>query len=100
MTRSMLFLHAQPGHGGELLRTVEQLGVLAVASGQPGFIDVEVAASVDDEDDLVIVGSWASLEHYERWLAGPISGRLLQQIEGLLTIAPVSRVYRIVESTS
>ena len=100
MTRSLLFLQAKPGHGGELLRILEQLGVLAVVSGQPGFLDVEVATSVDDEDDVVIVGSWASTEHYERWLAGQLPGQLLPQIEDLLATEPVSRVYRIVESVS
>ena len=48
----------------------------------------------------MIVGSWASLEHYERWRAGPVPDSLLQQIEGLLTTGPVNRVYRIVEAVS
>jgi quinol monooxygenase YgiN len=100
MTRSLLFLKAKPGQGGALMHIIEQLGVLAVVSDQPGFLDVEVAASVDDEDELVIVGSWASTEHYERWLAGPLPGQLLPQIESLLASEPVSRVYRIVESVS
>jgi heme-degrading monooxygenase HmoA len=100
MTRSLLFIHAQPGRGHELLRIVEQLGVLAVASEQPGFLGVEVAAAVDDEDSVVIIGSWASPEHYERWLGGAIPGRLLKQIEGLVTTPTESRLYRIVESVS
>ena len=100
MIRSLLFLHAQPGRGGELLQILERLGVLAVASEQPGFLGVEVAASLDDEDDVVVVGFWASPEHYERWHAGPVPGRLLEQIEGLLTVGPVNRVYRIVEAVS
>lgn len=100
MTRSLLFLHARRGHGSELLRILERLGVLAMASEQPGFLGVEVAASVDDEDDIVIIGSWASQELYERWRAGPVPGRLLEQIESLLTTEPVNRVYHIVEAVS
>ena len=100
MTRSLLFLHARPGRGTELLRILERLGVLAVASEQPGFLGVEVAASVDDADDIVIIGSWSSQELYERWRDGPIPGRLLEQIEDLLTAVPVSRVYHIVEAVS
>ena len=100
MTRSLLFLHARPGHGSELLRLLERLGVLAMASEQPGFLGVEVAASIDDEDDIVIIGSWASQEHYERWRTGPVPGQLMEQIEDLLTTAPVSRVYHIVEAVS
>jgi quinol monooxygenase YgiN len=98
MTRSMLFLHARPGSGPELLRVLERLGVLAVASGQAGFLGVEVAASVDDEDELVIVESWSSRELYERWSAGPVAARWLDEIQGLLTKPPVTRVYHIVEA--
>jgi len=100
MTRSLLFLHARPGHGSQLLRVLERLGVLAMAREQPGFLGVEVATSVDDEDDIVIIGSWASQEHYERWHAGPVPDRLVEQIEDLLTTAPVNRVYHIVEAVS
>jgi len=100
MIRSLLFLHAQPGRGSELLRILEGIGVLAVASQQPGFLGVEVAASLDDKDDVVVVGFWASAEHYERWRAGPVPAQLVQQLEGLLTTGPVNRVYRIVEAVS
>jgi heme-degrading monooxygenase HmoA len=100
MTRSLLFLHARPGRRADLLRILEELGVRALVSGQHGFLDVEVVTAVDDENEVVIVGSWASPELYERWLAGPAPGRLLQEVEGLLSTAPVSRVYHVVESVS
>ena len=100
MTRSLLFLHARPGHGSELLRVLERLGVLAMAAEQPGFLGVEVAAAIDDEDDVVIVGSWASTEHYARWRSGPVPGQLLDQVDGLLTARPVERVYHVAEAVS
>jgi quinol monooxygenase YgiN len=96
----MLFLHLKPGRRHDLLRVVERLEVLAVASRQQGFLGVELAVPVDDEDRAVIVGSWASPEHYERWLAGPLSGQLLDQIEELLSEPPESHVYRVAESVS
>ena len=99
MTRSFLFLHARPGRGADLLLILERLGVLAVASEpQPGFLGVEVAASVDDPDDIVIIGSWASVEHYERWRRGAVSGTVVEQIEGLVTGVPEGRVYHVVEA--
>ena len=98
MTRSMLFLQAKPGAGAELLRVLERLGVLAVADEQPGFIGIEVAASVDDADELLIVESWSSQELYERWREGPVAADWLRQIESLLTQPPSGRVYRIVEA--
>ena len=98
MTRSLLFLHAGPGHASELLRVLERLGVLAMAAEQPGFLGVEVAAAIDDEDDVVIIGSWASKEHYERWRSGPVPGQLIDQIASLLTAPPVEHVYHVVEA--
>jgi quinol monooxygenase YgiN len=98
MTRSLLFLHAKPGSRPELLRVLERLGVLAVASEQPGFLGIEVAAAVADEDELVLIESWASREHYERWSAGPAAARWLDETRALLTQAPATRVYHIVEA--
>lgn len=100
MTRNLLFLHARPGRGGELLRILERLGVLAMASEQAGFLGIEVAASVDDEDDIVIIGSWASQAHYERWHAGPVPAQLIAQVEDLLTAEPINSAYHIVEAVS
>ena len=98
MTRSLRFLQARPGSGAELLRVLERLGVLAVASEQAGFLGIEVAASVDDPDELVLIESWASRELYERWSAGPVAAGWLDQTEGLLTEPPRSRVYQVVEA--
>jgi len=100
MTRSLFFLHARPGGGREVLDVLERLGVLALAGGHPGFLAMEAAASVDDEDDIVILSSWASPAHYERWLASPDHDRLLRELSELLTAEPEARVYRIAESTS
>jgi heme-degrading monooxygenase HmoA len=100
MVRSLLVLHARPGRRAELLRMLEALELRALVGDQHGFLDVEVATAADDENEVAIVGSWASAELYERWLAGPVPGRLLDEVEGLLATEPVSRVYHVVESVS
>lgn len=100
MLRSMLFFQARPGHGSEVLRALERLGVLAMAREQPGFLGVEVATSVDDEDEIVIIGSWASREHYVRWREGPAPAELGEQLEDHVVSPPVERVYHIVEAVS
>ena len=100
MTRSLFFLHARPGEGRDVLDVLERLGVLALAGGHPGLLAMEAAASIDDEDDIVILGSWASPAHYERWLTSADHGRLLSELSQLLTTEPEARVYRIAESTS
>ena len=98
MIRSLVFLAAKPGRADELLRVLERAGVLTVVSEQAGFLGVEVATAVDDPDEIVIVESWASYPLYERWRDGPESARLLEEIAGLVTVAPTRRVYQIVDA--
>jgi heme-degrading monooxygenase HmoA len=100
MIRSLLVLHARAGRRDDLLRMLEVLELRALVEGRHGFLEVEVATAADDQDEVVIVGSWSSRELYERWLAGPEPDRLLRAVRGLLTADPVSRVYHVVESVS
>ena len=100
MIRSLLVLHARAGLRDALLRTLEAIELRTLVEGQHGFLDVDVATAVDDEDEVVIVGKWSSRELYERWLAGPEPDRLLREVRSLLTGDPVSRVYHVVESVS
>ena len=98
MTRSVLFLHARPGRATELLRLLERLGVLAVAGEQPGFLGMEVAAAVDDPDEIVVIESWSSLDLLERWNAGREAADWRARIGDLLAEPPGERVYRLVEA--
>ena len=100
MIRSLLVLHARPHRREELLRRLEALELRALLANQHGFLGVEVATAVEDENEIAIVGSWASRELYERWLAGPVQERLLHDVDELLKGDPVSRVFHVVESVS
>lgn len=100
MIRSLLVLEARPGRRDELLRMLEVLEVRALVEGQHGLLDVDLATAADDENEVLILGSWSSPELYERWLAGQDPDQLLRQVRGLLTQDPVSRVYHVVESVS
>lgn len=100
MIRSLLVLEARPGRRDELLRMLELLEVRALIKGQHGLLDVDLATAADDENEVLILGSWSSRELYERWLAGQDPDQLLRQVRGLLTQDPVSRVYHVVESVS
>lgn len=96
----MLHIHAKPGKRDDLLRLFERLGVLAVAIEDRGLMSAELAVAVDDEDELVLVGEWASREQFERWLDGPVPGGFLDAAGGLLARKPSSRLYHVVESVS
>jgi heme-degrading monooxygenase HmoA len=100
MTRTLLYLKTKPGRRDELLQVFERLGVLAVASEQPGFLGAELSLDVDDENQVLIAAFWASPEHYEAWFASPVRNRLLRELEPLLAGKVETRVYRVVESVS
>jgi heme-degrading monooxygenase HmoA len=100
LTRSLLYVRTKPGRREELVAAFERLGILAVASDQPGFLGAELAVAVDDDDAVLITGFWASPEHYEAWLANPIRGELLDQVAQLLVSEPETRLYHVVESIS
>jgi len=40
---------------------------VAAASGQPGFVAVQVVAPVDDPHRRVIIGTWEAREQWEAW---------------------------------
>jgi heme-degrading monooxygenase HmoA len=100
LTRSLLYIRTKPGRRDELMAAFERLGMLAVASDQPGFLGAELAFDVDDEDAVLIAGFWASPEHYEAWLANPIRSELLDQVAQLVASEPETRLYHVVESIS
>jgi quinol monooxygenase YgiN len=98
MTRSYIFLHTKPGRREEVLSALDRLEVLTAARDQPGFLAAEVQAPFDDQDHLLVWSSWASLEHYERWLAGPACAAMFGEIADLLVEEPELRVYRAVDA--
>jgi quinol monooxygenase YgiN len=98
MTRSHIHLRAKAGRHGEVLGALDRLEVLTAARQQPGFLAAEVQVSSDDEDDVLVWSSWASREHYDRWLAGPLCEAMLREVGDLLDQEPELRVYHVVDA--
>ena len=67
-------------------------------TGQPGFLAAEIQLPYEDDERLLVWSSWASREHYERWLAGPAGQGMLREIRTLLAEEPVWRVYQVVDT--
>jgi quinol monooxygenase YgiN len=97
MTRTHLTLRAKPGRRDELLATLDRLE-LAVATGDRDLLEVEVHVPVDDPDGVLVVSTWPSPEHYERWRSGPGWERILQALDGLVAQPPETSVYRLVDA--
>jgi heme-degrading monooxygenase HmoA len=100
MTRSLLYLRTKPNRRDELLQVFERLGVLALASQQPGFLGAELQVPLDDGDEVLVTAAWASPEHYEAWLASPVREAMGDELMPLLEAEPERRVYRVVETIS
>jgi quinol monooxygenase YgiN len=98
MTRGHLYLRAKPGRRDELLRALDELAVLAAKRRQPGFLGAEILLPFEDDERLLVWSSWASREHYERWLGDPASQEMLRAIRRLLAEEPVWRVYQVVDT--
>ena len=68
------------------------------ARDQPGFFSAEIQVPIDDEEQLLVWSSWASPEHHDRWLAGPVYEQMLREIGDLAAEPPVVRVYRVADT--
>jgi quinol monooxygenase YgiN len=100
MTRSQLHLRAKPGKRDELLRELDRLEVSVAVRDQPGFLALEVLVPEGDGDAVLVAGSWASPEHYERWRESPARAELVQGLRHLLAGEPEARVYHVVDAIS
>ena len=98
MTRSHVYLHTKAGRRDEVLSALDRLEVLTAAREQPGFLAAEVQVPFDDQDHLLVWSSWASREHYERWLASPPCENMFREIAQLLAEEPELRIYHVIDA--
>lgn len=83
-----------------MLALFDRQGLRALLEEDRGLIRAELLAAVDDEDEVLLVGDWASAEQYARWASGPFPGGLLDVAAELVVDEPADRLYRVVESVS
>ena len=100
MTRSHLILMAKRGKRDELLHELDRLEVFVAVRDQPGFLAASVLVPDDDSDRVLVEGSWASPEHFERWRQNPSRIEMLRSIRHLLADEPEVSVYHLVDTIS
>jgi quinol monooxygenase YgiN len=98
VTRSQTRLRAKRGRRDELLRELERIEILAAIGDEPGFLGALLLIPEDDREGLLLEASWASLEHYERWRAGPAATEIERALRRLLAVKPEVEVYQVVET--
>ena len=97
MTDVHLILRALPGRRSDLLNALEGLELRAAAD-DAYLVDVDVSAALDDPDVVLVVSSWPSPEHYERWQADHGWPTIVSPLRQLLASEPELHVYRLVDS--
>ena len=97
MTNVHLILRAAPGRRDDVLAALDGLELQAAADDAYLF-DVDVSASVDDADEVLVVCAWPTPEHYERWQADNGWPSLVDPLRPLLASEPEVHVYRLVDS--
>jgi len=56
----------------------------SMSQAQPGYLSGETLAKVDDPEQLLVVSSWYSLEHWQEWLSSEERRTVQQAIDELL----------------
>ncbi len=56
----------------------------AQAKQQPGYISSETLRSLDDPADLLVIGTWESVEDWNRWLQSKERRDLQHQVDSLI----------------
>jgi heme-degrading monooxygenase HmoA len=66
------------------------------ALAQPGFISGETLRRVDRPDELIVIGTWKSLEAWKAWRAHPERAEIQGRIDNLLGTETQYEVYEYI----
>jgi len=100
VTRSQLHLRAKSGKRDALVAELDRLEVFVAIRGQAGFLGAAVLVTEDDPVGVLVEGSWASAEHFERWRESSARDEVLRGLEPLLAAEPELRVYHVVDAVA
>lgn len=75
----------------QLMSLLIQLRTQALA--QPGFISGETLQRVDHPGDLIVIGTWKSLEAWNAWKTNPERAEIQRRIDNLLGTVTEYEVY-------
>ncbi len=87
----LLELKAQPGKGAELLDMFRQ--ILPDTRAYDGNIGIETLQNQDEPEVLVLVETWETRPHYERYFAWRQESGTVSQLGALLAGPPSLRYF-------
>ena len=85
--------HLKAGKRGEFIDLLNKLRAAVIH--QPGYINGETLASIEDAFIISVLSTWQSLEDWKRWEGLEQRVKLDQQIESLLLENPKVRIYQV-----
>jgi heme-degrading monooxygenase HmoA len=69
-------------NAGELTLLLTKLRALALS--QPGYVSGETLHRIDKKDEYMVIGTWHSLEDWNRWVNNPQRVEVQAEIDKLL----------------
>ena len=80
--------------GEKLVELIPYLKDLrGLAMNQDGYIGGETLKRIDDPEELMVVSTWQSLEHWKSWFENPERKNLQEKIDSLLGAKTEYAVY-------
>lgn len=92
----LLELKAKPGTGGELLAIFRE--ILPDTRAYDGCLGIETLRGQDDSDTLVIVETWESRAHYEKYFAWRQETGLVDRLGAHVAGPPGLRYFDIADA--
>ncbi len=74
-----------------LMPYLKQLRFLAMS--QDGYIGGETLKRIDDPEELLVISTWKSLDHWNLWYTNPERNSLQEKIDSLLGVKTEYCIY-------
>lgn len=78
-------------HVKEITRLLRLMRVLAMQ--QPGYISGETLHTVDDPNHYLVISTWDSLDHWQKWAGSSERQKLQVELDGYMESPTQIRVY-------
>ena len=89
LVKVLLEREVQPGKMEEAVQFLKRLRILATS--EPGYISGETLYDAQEPAKLLVISTWASLDHWRAWQENPKRKELSAHLERLLVRPTAAR---------
>ena len=87
----LLEREVRPGKMEDAVQLLKRLRMLATS--EPGYVSGETLYDAQAPSKLLVLSTWASLEHWDAWQANPKRKEISARLEGLLIRPTATRFF-------